>query len=270
MGMIDSIVLDQYVLASVDKGIFLEIAAFHADSVIACVNNTVDYQRLMAVAEVDCVAVLCVPRTPDGYPVDDKVSAVERMDMELWGVLECHAGEKDVFAIVDAEDIVALLFLFFGGISDVGIAGFQFPRIPQILRLRDEGSTIIFSTHNMASVEEICDHITLINKSHNILSGRVDDLRREWADGHYSLTYTDADPTTFMETLSPLAGTFATSVDTRGRNVLDLRLAPGATLRDLIARANEASTLHSVNEAVASMNDIFISAVKANDPNTLL
>lgn len=140
----------------------------------------------------------------------------------------------------------------------------------EILRLRDEGSTIIFSTHNMASVEEICDHITLINKSHNILSGRVDDLRREWADGHYSLTYTDADPTTFMETLSPLAGTFATSVDTRGRNVLDLRLAPGATLRDLIARANEASTLHSVNEAVASMNDIFISAVKANDPNTLL
>lgn len=140
----------------------------------------------------------------------------------------------------------------------------------EILRLRDEGSTIIFSTHNMASVEEICDHITLINKSHNILSGRVDDLRREWADGHYSLTYTDTDPTTLMETLSPLAGTFATSVDSRGRNVLDLRLAPGATLRDLIARANEASTLHSVNEAVASMNDIFISAVKANDPNTLL
>ena len=51
--------------------------------------------------------------------------------MELWGVLKCHAGEKDVFAIVDAEDIVALLFLFFGGVSDVGIAGFQFPRIPQ-------------------------------------------------------------------------------------------------------------------------------------------
>ena len=52
--------------------------------------------------------------------------------------------------------------------------------------------------------------------------------------------------------------------------VSNCRFFPGATLRDLIARANEASTLHSVNEAVASMNDIFISAVKANDPNTLL
>ena len=46
----------------------------------------------------------------------------------------------------------------------------------EILRLRDEGATVIFSTHNMASVEEICDHITLINKSKNILSGKVDDI----------------------------------------------------------------------------------------------
>ena len=44
----------------------------------------------------------------------------------------------------------------------------------EILRLRDNGATVIFSTHNMSSVEEICDHITLINKSHNILSGKLD------------------------------------------------------------------------------------------------
>lgn len=49
----------------------------------------------------------------------------------------------------------------------------------EILGLRDRGATIIFSTHNMASVEEICDHITLINKSHNILSGSVEEIRRE-------------------------------------------------------------------------------------------
>ena len=48
----------------------------------------------------------------------------------------------------------------------------------EILALRDKGATVIFSTHNMSSVEEICDHITLINKSRNILSGRVDDIRR--------------------------------------------------------------------------------------------
>lgn len=134
----------------------------------------------------------------------------------------------------------------------------------EILRLRDEGSTIIFSTHNMSSVEEICDHITLINRSRNILSGRVDDLRSQWADGHYSITFSDADPVTLMEGLAPMAGSFSTDTDTRGRYTLDLRLLPGATLRDVIARANETSTIHAVNEAVASMNDIFISAVKAN------
>ena len=48
----------------------------------------------------------------------------------------------------------------------------------EILGLRDKGSTVIFSTHNMSSVEEICDHITLINKSRNILTGRVDEIRR--------------------------------------------------------------------------------------------
>ena len=50
----------------------------------------------------------------------------------------------------------------------------------EILKLRDEGATVIFSTHNMASVEELCDEITLINKSRNILSGSVRDLRRRY------------------------------------------------------------------------------------------
>lgn len=138
----------------------------------------------------------------------------------------------------------------------------------EILRLRDEGATVIFSTHNMASVEEICDHITLINKSRNILTGRVDELRRQWSDGHYTITYSGVDPTTMMEALTPMAGSFDTAADSRGRTMLDLRLLPGATLHDVIARANDTATLHSVNEAVASMNDIFISAVKASESAT--
>ena len=52
----------------------------------------------------------------------------------------------------------------------------------EILKLRDEGATVIFSTHNMASVEELCDEITLINRSHNILSGSVRNLKRRFSD----------------------------------------------------------------------------------------
>lgn len=48
----------------------------------------------------------------------------------------------------------------------------------EILALRDAGATIVFSTHNMSSVEEICDHITLIDRSRNVLSGPVDEVRR--------------------------------------------------------------------------------------------
>ena len=59
----------------------------------------------------------------------------------------------------------------------------------EILALRDKGSTIIFSTHNMSSVEEICDHITLINKSRNILSGCVDDIRRRHGANIFEVAY---------------------------------------------------------------------------------
>ncbi|MCM1028431.1 MAG: ABC transporter ATP-binding protein [Pseudoflavonifractor sp.] len=133
----------------------------------------------------------------------------------------------------------------------------------EILRLREEGSTVIFSTHNMASVEEICDHITLINRSRDILSGRVDDIRRRWSEGHYVITYTELEPTSMMEQLQPMAGSFTPAKDSRGRHTLDLRLKPGATLREVINVANRASTLVGINEAVASMNDIFISAVNS-------
>src|SRR5512133_1873059 len=57
----------------------------------------------------------------------------------------------------------------------------------ELLFLRDRGATIIFSTHNMSSVEELCDNITLINKGKSILEGSVDEIRRQWAGNEYDL-----------------------------------------------------------------------------------
>ncbi len=59
----------------------------------------------------------------------------------------------------------------------------------EILRLRDEGATVIFSTHNMDSVETLCDNITLINRSHNILSGNVTEIRQRMGRGRYRLSF---------------------------------------------------------------------------------
>lgn len=60
----------------------------------------------------------------------------------------------------------------------------------EILQLRDEGHTIIYSTHNMASVEDVCDNIALINKSKVVLSGSVLDVKRQFADGTYEIKAT--------------------------------------------------------------------------------
>lgn len=59
----------------------------------------------------------------------------------------------------------------------------------EMLELRDKGHTIIYSTHNMESVEELCDHFALINRGNVVLSGRVDEVRREFREGIYNVVY---------------------------------------------------------------------------------
>ena len=59
----------------------------------------------------------------------------------------------------------------------------------EILFLRERGATIIFSTHNMESVEELCDNITLIDKAKTILEGSVDEIRSKWAANEYDLVF---------------------------------------------------------------------------------
>ncbi|MDE5982089.1 MAG: ATP-binding cassette domain-containing protein, partial [Duncaniella sp.] len=128
----------------------------------------------------------------------------------------------------------------------------------EILQLKNEGATVIFSTHNMSSVEEICDNITLINKSRNILSGNVDELRRRFFGNRYDLTF-NGDARVLMEKLLPVAGEFTLGEpDGQGRNRVSLHLNDGASLRDLITIANENVSLAGFNESISSMNDIFI------------
>lgn len=135
----------------------------------------------------------------------------------------------------------------------------------EILKLKDEGSTVIFSTHNMSSVEEICDHITLINHSRNILSGDVDELRRRFFADRYDLTF-EGDSRLLMEKLLPVAGEFSLlEPDARGRQRLSLHINPGASVRDAINVANDTVSLAAFGESLASMNDIFIRAVKEDE-----
>lgn len=134
----------------------------------------------------------------------------------------------------------------------------------EILRLKDNGATVIFSTHNMASVEEICDNISLINQGRNILTGNVDELRREFTRGRYSLDF-EGDARSLANAVDPLVSSISFSDAPYGRNRANVTLKPEAGLKQLISLSNEAVGLKAVNEAIASMNDIFIQAVNSNN-----
>ena len=132
----------------------------------------------------------------------------------------------------------------------------------EILRLRDKGATVIFSTHNMSSVEEICDHITLINKSRNILSGSVDEVRRRFGENVFEVTYS-GQATTFEQTMQPVAEMLSSSAMADSPYTCSrIRIKDTASVRDSITIANEAVELRSFREVIPSMNDIFIRAVE--------
>ncbi|MBD5250664.1 MAG: ATP-binding cassette domain-containing protein [Barnesiella sp.] len=137
----------------------------------------------------------------------------------------------------------------------------------EILNLRDNGSTIIFSTHNMASVEEICDHITLINQSHNILTGNVEEIRRQFFGNRYEVTYNGVTPE-LIKSLDPVASDFVPGVsDGQGRPSLLFRLNEDASVRNAIEIINSTVEIAGFKESIASMNDIFIRAVEKSNLN---
>ena len=128
----------------------------------------------------------------------------------------------------------------------------------EILRLKDEGATIILSTHNMESVEELCDNIALINRSHVVISGGVDEIRRKYGNNNVELVYTDG------MTVQSEPGVFKvlSDRDDSGRHTAVLSLEDGAGSNDALkAVLAQGLTVNSFKELVPRMNDIFIKLV---------
>ena len=130
----------------------------------------------------------------------------------------------------------------------------------EILRLRDEGATVIFSTHNMSSVEEICDHITLINKSRNILSGKVDDIRRSHGGNTFSVQY-KGDGKALAEKLHGMCEVLENEESTTGYSSLKIHIERNEDVRSVVALVNDTVEMRQFVETIPSMNDIFIRAV---------
>jgi len=130
----------------------------------------------------------------------------------------------------------------------------------EINNLRNEGSTIIFSTHNMASVEELCDHIALINKSKLILSGEIHEIKNRYKENVYEVSYLPK--LNGKLELDRLEFSLLNSEKSNGGFTSKIRIAPGKTPNDLLSKILPQADIFSFHEILPSINDIFIKEVK--------
>lgn len=130
----------------------------------------------------------------------------------------------------------------------------------EILHLRDNGATVIFSTHNMGSVEELCDHIALLNKSRKILDGRVKDIRRNYRSNAYRVSFA-GDPAVFESAVTPLGDIMERGAEDE-LNVITIKLKPELNANRLLQAMLPVCEVHSLTEIIPSMNDIFIMKVQ--------
>ena len=134
----------------------------------------------------------------------------------------------------------------------------------EIMQLRDEGATIVLSTHNMASVEEMCDNISLINKSRCILQGKVANIRNEYKSGEYELCF-DGDSATLTTTLQSF-GYKISNIDEEtkfGKN-LKITIQSPESSNELLAKIIPLVKVSSFKEMLPSMNEIFKLNVKSS------
>ena len=130
----------------------------------------------------------------------------------------------------------------------------------EILFLRERGATIIFSTHNMESVEELCDNITLIDKAKTILEGSVNEIRNQWAANEYDLVF---------EGDVLIEGNGYYNILKRqqedNKSIIRLKTTSSIKTNDILHTVMKSGNLVSFNPALPSMNEIFIRVVEARN-----
>ena len=128
----------------------------------------------------------------------------------------------------------------------------------EILRLKDEGGTIILSTHNMESVEELCDNIALINKSHLVITGGVNEIRHKYGNNNIEPIYTGEDKVKDAEGIFKVLS----DEDNAGRHTAVLTLGENVSSNDALSvLLGQDIIVNSFKELIPRMNDIFIKLV---------
>ena len=132
----------------------------------------------------------------------------------------------------------------------------------EILKMKNDGATIIFSTHNMESVEQLCDHIALIDKSRKILDGPTKHIREKYKSNIYDISYRGELDVNSHD----IAGKYniLTHEKNGQGNKLSIQYPDGSTSGELIKDLINQVEIISFNEVIPSMNEVFIKVVKQN------
>ncbi len=190
----------------------------------------------------------------------------EKFEIELWWnrkVEELSKGmqQKVQFIVTILHQPELLIFDEpFSGFDPINVNLLK----DEILKLKDDGATIIFSTHNMASVEELCDHIALINQSEKILEGKVSDIKSKYKSNTYTLEYSGFEGEIGDLTKNKFESSHHKIDYDRFKATIKLNNGDANHLIEMLIPHLK---IHSFNEIIPSMNDIFISCV--GDSNAL-
>ncbi|MCX6257597.1 MAG: ABC transporter ATP-binding protein [Bacteroidia bacterium] len=132
--------------------------------------------------------------------------------------------------------------------------------ITEILELRKKGATIIFSTHNMESVEELCDEICLIDKAKSILSGNISDIKSKYRSNTFRVVFEGRFEKSLFRHIDHCE--FIEEEQDAKWSTVKFRLSNGIATNDLISSLLDAGKISSFNEVMPSMRDIFINVVQ--------
>lgn len=183
--------------------------------------------------------------------------------MDWWNrkVEELSKGmqQKIQFVVTVLHDPKLLIFDEpFSGFDPINAALIR----DEILRLKENGATIILSTHNMASVEELCDHIALINKSKKILEGKVQEIKNSYKTNIYQVEITG-----YKHLLKgTLNHDFEVVEEMQDGEMLKarIRILNGKSTNELLHALMAYGNIHALQEIIPTMNDIFIARVNSD------
>lgn len=189
----------------------------------------------------------------------------EKLDIMTWwdkklSELSKGMGQKVQFVVTVIHEPSLLIF-------DEPFSGFDPVNAQlianEILELRDKGTTIIFSTHRMESVEEMCDHVALINQSNKVLDGKIEDVRNEFKSGEFNVAIHQiaADDLQLLANKYQLKDVLAVGDQTSFNLQIDKSISSNTLLKELI----EMGQINQFKEVIPSMNDVFLQAVKQSN-----